>query len=383
MRAQAQRLGVLGLELGHQPRPQCAGGAHLGDLHVEVHPDRPEEAQPRRERIDVEADVEARADVLDTVGQRVRELEVVRGPGFLDVVAGDRDRVEPRHLLRGVREDVGDDPHRRRRRVDVGVADHELFEDVVLDRARQLLGRHALLLGRDDVQREDRQHRTVHRHRHAHLVERDALEQLAGVVDRVDRDTGHADVADDPRVVGVVAAVGRQVEGDRQALLAGRQVAAVERVGLLGGREARVLADRPRLRRVHRGVRSAQVRRQPGIGVQRVEALEVLGGVEPLDVDALGCCPRLGPVGRPRIRLGVGLVRLLGIERQTAEALGDRAHLTSSSRIERRKASASTPIAMVASAPLAGPEAGSLPARTTYVAPTSRSAATRSAPHCW
>ena len=208
------------------------------------------------------------ADVLDAVGQRVGQLEVVRRPGLLDVVAGDRDRVEPRHLLRGVREDVGDDPHRRRRRVDVGVADHELLEDVVLDGPRQLLGRHALLLGRDDVERQHRQHRAVHRHRDAHLVERDALEQLAGVVDRVDRDAGHADVADDARVVGVVAAVGREVERDREALLAGREVAAVERVGLLGGREAGVLADRPRLGRVHRRVRTAQERRQARVGVE-------------------------------------------------------------------------------------------------------------------
>jgi hypothetical protein len=92
--------------------------------------------------------VEPGADVLDAVGQRVGELEVGRRPGLLDVVAGDRDRVEPRHLLGGVAEDVGDDPHARRRRVDVGVADHELLEDVVLDGPRELLRLHPLLLGR-------------------------------------------------------------------------------------------------------------------------------------------------------------------------------------------------------------------------------------------
>ena len=36
------------------------------------------------------------------------------------------------------------------------------------------------------------------------------------VVDRVDRHPGHADVAGHPRMIGVVAAVGRQVEGDRE-----------------------------------------------------------------------------------------------------------------------------------------------------------------------
>ena len=70
-------------------------------------------------------------------------------------------------------------------RIDVGVAHHEFFEDVVLDRARQFGVRHALFLGGDDIEREHRQHRAVHGHRHAHLVERDAGEQRAHVVDRI------------------------------------------------------------------------------------------------------------------------------------------------------------------------------------------------------
>ncbi len=48
-------------------------------------------------------------------------------------------------------------------------------------------GAHALLLGGDDVEREHGQDGAVHRHRHAHLVERDAVEEEAHVEDRVDR----------------------------------------------------------------------------------------------------------------------------------------------------------------------------------------------------
>jgi hypothetical protein len=123
------------------------------------------------------------------------------------------------HLLRREGEDVAYDPHRPSRRVDIRVADHELFENVVLDRAGKLVRRHALFLGGNDVEREDRQDGPVHGHRHAHLVERNAREQRAHVVDRIDRDARHADVARDARVVGIVAAVGGEIEGDRQALL--------------------------------------------------------------------------------------------------------------------------------------------------------------------
>ncbi len=70
-----------------------------------------------------------------------------------------------------VGDDVGDDPHRGFGRVDIGVADRELFQDVVLDRAARACSRgDALLLAGDDVEGHHRQHRAVHRHADRHLV---------------------------------------------------------------------------------------------------------------------------------------------------------------------------------------------------------------------
>ena len=91
-------LRVLRLELLDQLRPQQPRRPQLRDLHEEVHADRPEERQPRRERVDVQPGVDAGAQVLDAVGERVGQLEVGGRPGLLDVVAGDGDRVELRHL---------------------------------------------------------------------------------------------------------------------------------------------------------------------------------------------------------------------------------------------------------------------------------------------
>ena len=163
----------------HERRPQQPRRAQLRHLHVEAHPDGEEERQAAGEGVDVEALRQRRAHVVEPVGDGERQLEVARRPGLLHVVAGDRDRVEARHLLRGVLDDVGHDPHRGRRRVDVGVADHELLQDVVLDGPRELGARHALLLAGDDEARQHRQHGAVHRHRHRHLVERDAVEEDA------------------------------------------------------------------------------------------------------------------------------------------------------------------------------------------------------------
>src|SRR5690606_40485471 len=111
------------------------------------------------------------------------------------------------------------------------------------------------------------------------------------VVDGVDRDARHADIAFDTRVIGIVAAVGGEVEGDGEALLPSREVAAIEGVRLLGRGEARVLTDGPRLGDVHGRVGAAQIRRNARQAVNEVEAGDVLGRVGWFDYDTLRCVP--------------------------------------------------------------------------------------------
>ena len=302
MGAQRQRARIVRREWLHQLRPKHARGAQLRHFHEKVHADAEEERQPRREAVDVKVGGKSGAHIFDAVGKRIGELEVGRRSGLLHVVAGDRDRIELRHVRRGVGEDIGDDAQRRLRRIDVGVAHHELFENVVLDGAGELFRRHALLLGGDDVEREHRQHGAVHGHRHRHLVERNAGEQRAHVVDRIDRHARHADVAGDARVIAVVAAMGGEIEGDREPLLSGGEIAPVEGVGILGGGETGILPDRPRLGQVHGRVGPAQVRRDAGKGVETIEAVEIVGAVGALDRNAFGREPRQRPRPAPRSR---------------------------------------------------------------------------------
>ena len=53
VRAQRQRLVRLRVEILDESRPQHARRAQLGDFHEEIHADRPEERQARRELVDV------------------------------------------------------------------------------------------------------------------------------------------------------------------------------------------------------------------------------------------------------------------------------------------------------------------------------------------
>ena len=139
VRAQHLRLGALGVETGHDAVPQQAAGAHLGNFQVEIHADSPEEGQAAGEGVDVHARGDAGTHVFHAVGQREGQFDGLVGACFLDVVTRNRDRVELRHVLRGVAENVGDDLHRRLGRIDIGIPHHEFFEDVVLDGAGQLV----------------------------------------------------------------------------------------------------------------------------------------------------------------------------------------------------------------------------------------------------
>src|SRR3546814_16455427 len=93
--------------------------------------------------------------------------------------------------------------------------------------------------------------RAVHRHRHAHLAERNAVEQDLHVVERVDRDARLADIAGNARVNAVIAAMRRQIERDRTPLLPGCEVPALEAVRFLGAGEARLVPLLSRAPGVH------------------------------------------------------------------------------------------------------------------------------------
>ena len=270
--------------------PERARGAQLCDLHEQVHADAEEEAQPRSEIVDVQAISLRSADIFHAVGERVSELLHRRRSGLVHVIAGDGDAVELRHLCSAVSDDVADDPHARLGRVDVGVADRELFQDVVLDRAGELRVRYALLLAGNDEEGHDRQHRAVHRHADRHLIEWDSVEQQFHILDRVDRHARHSDVTGDARIVAVVATVGGEVEGDAQPLLPRREIAAIEGVGFLGRREAGVLADGPGPTGVHRRIRPTGERSDAG--VTAVYAFRVFGIVHRAEANFLNSLTR-------------------------------------------------------------------------------------------
>src|SRR5690606_28465247 len=120
---------------------------------------------------------------------------------FTDVVTTDRNRIPLRYVFRAVSKDVADDPERRRRREDVRPTRDVLLEDVVLDRAVQLIWRDALLFRHRDVHRQENRRGGVDRHARRNLVQRDAIEQGFHVGQRVDGNAYFTDFARGDRIV--------------------------------------------------------------------------------------------------------------------------------------------------------------------------------------
>jgi hypothetical protein len=301
--AERQRLRAGGAEpLAHDARPQPARRAVLRDLLEEVVVRVEEERQALAELVRRLPGRDCRLGVGDAVRERERELLHGGRAGLADVVAGDGDRVPLRQSFGAVREQVGRQPHRGPGREDVVPARDVLLEDVVLHRAAEAVAGHALRLGDQLVEQQQKRRRRVDRHRRRHLAERDAVQQELHVGERVDRHAGTSDFPGRTRVVRVVAQLRREVEGDREAGLAALQEVPEARVRLLGGREARVLPDRPRPAAVHRAIGAAR----EWILARRLALARRVGSrVDGLYLDpGVGLAPLLGRrhPGQPRRR---------------------------------------------------------------------------------
>ena len=281
-------LRVLRAELvAHQPGPHPPGRPELRDLLEQLAPGGKEERETAGELVDVETPGERRTHVIDAVGQGERDLLHGRRAGLRHVVPGNRDGVPLRYLGAAVGKSIGDQAQRRLGREDVRPSGDVLLEHVVLDRAAELVTRYPVLFGHELVQQQQDGRRGVDRHAGGDLVERDAVEEPAHVLDRVDRHADLADLAVRDRVVRVVAHLRGQVERDRQPVGTGGEQLVVALVGLGRGAEPGVLAHRPRPAGVHRRVHAAGERVLPGFAQPLGEVLgQVLGPVHGLEREA-------------------------------------------------------------------------------------------------
>ena len=238
-------------------RPDPAGRTVFRDLLEEVDVGVEEKRQPRSEIVDIQATGDRLIDVGESVLERKGKLLDGCRTGLADVVARDRDRVPARHVVRAPLDHVAHQPHSGIDRETPLLLCDVLLQDVGLDGAAKLVGSDSLTLGRDHVEREHDRRRSVDRHRHRDLTQRDVGKQPLHVGGCVDRDALTPDLTETARMVGVVAHQAGHIERGREPGLTVLEQVPKPLVGLFRCAETGELTHRPELPAVHGGVHAA------------------------------------------------------------------------------------------------------------------------------
>ena len=151
-------------------------------------------------------------------------------PGFLHMIARNRNRIELGHVGRGIFDNIRDNAHRRLGRVNIGVAHHKFFENIVLNGARERFAIMALLFTCDDEIGQNRDYCAVHRHRDGNFIKRDPFEKDFHILNAVNRNARFAHIADNARVIAVIAAMRGQIKRHGNPLLPRSQGFAIKRI---------------------------------------------------------------------------------------------------------------------------------------------------------
>lgn len=260
--------------------PQHSGSPHLGYFHEVVLALIPEEGQTLGESIHRQSCFFTAANVFHAISQGITQFQVAGSATFLDVVAGNGNGIELGHVLGGVFEDIADDTHGHGRRIDVGVADHEFLQDIVLDGALEDFPIYPLLNAGADEESQDGKHGAIHSHGYGHLVQRDTVKEDIHIQHRAYRYACLAHIAYYAGVIRIVAPVRRKVECNGQPLLSGSQVSLIKGVGFFGCGEAGILTYCPWTEYIHGGVGASQERRNAAHEIQMIAFLINIFGIQ-------------------------------------------------------------------------------------------------------
>ena len=172
MGSKRHRLGGGGPHGSGDPRPQQAPRAQFGYFGDQIHPGGPKKREPWAKFIQAQAGTDPSTEVFHAIRQGIGQFQFRRRTGFVHVVTRYANGIEAGQRAGTIAKYFGNDLHGRTRWVDIGVANHKLLEDIVLNGSAQLMGWNPAFFGRNNKKRQDGNHRSVHGHANRQLVQR-------------------------------------------------------------------------------------------------------------------------------------------------------------------------------------------------------------------
>jgi hypothetical protein len=192
--------------------PDATGGTKLGDLLEEIVVNIPEERNPWREFVHVQASSNRLFDVMKSVGQCEGEFLDVRRARLADVIPRNRNHVPFRRVFRSPFKRVDHQFDARFGRENKFFLRNEFFQNIVLCRPTKILEFEALFLRVRQVHRPDCAGGRVDRHAGRDLLKVHALEQNFHVGQARDGDAAFTDFTDGEWMIAVVTHQGWQIE---------------------------------------------------------------------------------------------------------------------------------------------------------------------------
>ena len=135
----------------HQLGPNAAPCAKLGNLFEEVHVNIKEERQTFGKLFNVATAAVQFIHIRQAIGQGVGHFFSSRCAGISNVCARNADGIEARRFVVGIQNGICNEAHRGLHRKNPCASCHVLFQNIVLNGARQFGSGHALLVGNCQV----------------------------------------------------------------------------------------------------------------------------------------------------------------------------------------------------------------------------------------
>ena len=205
--------GIFRVKFRHNPVPQNPCSPQFRRFHKEIHTNGKEKRQTPGKGIHIHPPRNRRAHIFapicNGIGQFLHQIRT----GLLHVITADRNGVELRHITGGKFDNIGHNTHGGLRWVNISIAHHEFFENVILDCAREGRAADALLFTGHDEGGQNRDHRAVHRHGDRNLIQRDAIKEGFHILYTVNRHPSFTNIADNARMIAVIAPMRGQIEG--------------------------------------------------------------------------------------------------------------------------------------------------------------------------
>ena len=167
------------------------------------------------------------------------------------MIAADADGVPARQVLATVAEHIGDDAHRVPRRVNIGATRDVFLQNIVLHSTGELANFYSLFFGDSNVERQENTGCGIDGHGCADPIKGQAIKQGLHIFQAGDGDPNLAHFTLRYGIIGVIAHLGRKIEGHGKASCALREEEVIAFIRLFRRGETSVLAHSPEARTIH------------------------------------------------------------------------------------------------------------------------------------